>query len=253
MTTELTAQQRPVGARTETPGAMGLDDIHATLIAVVSHDLRGPLAAAKTAVDCLSDRTLPWTAEDQAALLATTHASLAQISRLIEGLLDANRIQHCEGAVRLLPTTLTDVVSAAAATIQGAEHLAIDVPAELPDVVTDPVLLERVIANVVANALRYSPPGTAPRLAADRRGDRVELRIIDRGRGVPPTRWKHLFQPFERLGDARSATGLGLGLAISQALANAIGASLSPEATVGGGLTMVIALPLCDPHHRART
>jgi two-component system sensor histidine kinase KdpD len=251
MTTELTAHQPPMGARTETPGAVGLDDINATLIAAVSHDLRGPLAAAKTAVDCLSDRTVPWTTEDQAALLATTHASLAQISRLIEGLLDANRIQHCEGAVRLLPTRLADVVRAAAATIVGAEHLAM--PAGLPDVVTDPVLLERVIANVVANALRYSPPGIAPRLTADRRGGRVELRIIDRGRGVPPTRWKHLFQPFERLGDARSTTGLGLGLAISHALANAIGASLSPEATVGGGLTMVIALPLCDPGHRART
>jgi two-component system sensor histidine kinase KdpD len=229
--------------------ARGLDDLHAALIATVSHDLRTPLSAARTAVDSLSDRTLPWTAEDRATLLATADASLAQISRLLECLLDANRIQHQAGAIRVLPTALADVVRTAVATVPGADHLQTEVPVGLPEVMTDPILLERVIANVVANALRYSPPGLPPRLAADYRGRLVELRVIDRGPGVPPTRWKQLFQPFERLGDARSATGLGLGLAISRSLANAIGAALTPEATDGGGLTMVIALPLTYQDH----
>jgi two-component system sensor histidine kinase KdpD len=251
VTAELSAAQRRKAARMPAHAVTGLDDIHTTLIAAVSHDLRTPLSAARTAIDGLSDRTVPWTTEDQATLLATAHASLAQISRLVEGLLDANRIQHRAGAVSLLPTALTDVARTAVATVPEADHLAIDVPAGLPDVLTDPMLLERVIANVVANALRYSPPGMAPSLTADRRGCWVELRVIDQGPGVPPTRWEQLFQPFERLGDARSATGLGLGLAISQTLANAIGATLRPEATIGGGLTMVIALPLADQSRRA--
>lgn len=249
MTAELTTDQRRMGARMETNAVTGLDDIHATLIATVSHDLRAPLAAARTAVDSLSDQELRWTTQDQAELLAAADASLAQISRLIEGLLDANRIRA--GAVGLLPTALAEVTRTAVATVPEADHLAIDVPTGLPDVITDPMLLERVIANVVANALRYSPPGMAPRLTADRHGSWVELRVIDRGPGVPQTRWERLFRPFERLGGARSVTGLGLGLAISHTLANAMGARLSPEATVGGGLTMVIALPFVDKDRRA--
>jgi two-component system sensor histidine kinase KdpD len=247
VTSELTTDQHQTASHIEAPAVTGSDDIHATLIAAVSHDLRTPLSAARAAVDGLSDRTVPWTAEDQAALLATAHASLAQISRLVEGLLDANRIQHRAGAVSLLPTALADVARAAVATVPDADHLAIDVPAGLPDVITDPMLLERVIANVVANAVRHSSPGMPPRLAAHRHGSWVELHVIDQGPGLPKTQWEHLFRPFERLGEARSATRSGLGLAISHTLANAIGATLTPEATVGGGLTMVIALPLSRP------
>lgn len=162
MTAELTANQRPMGARSETHALMGLENIHTTLIATVSHDLRGPLSAARTAVDCLSGRTVPWTAEEKAELLATTHASLAQVSRLIEGLLNAKRIKHCAGAVSLRPTALSDVARTAVAAVPEADRLAIDVPTGLSYVMTDPVLLERIIANVVANALRYSPPGMPP-------------------------------------------------------------------------------------------
>jgi two-component system, OmpR family, sensor histidine kinase KdpD len=252
VTSELTTDQHQTAARTEADAVTGSDDIHATLIAAVSHDLRTPLSAARTALDGLSDRTVRWTTEDQAALLATAHASLAQISRLVEGLLDANRIQHRSGAVSFRPTALANVARAAVATVPQADQLAIDVPTGLPDVITDPMLLERVIANVVANAVRHSPPGMPPRLAAHRHGSWVELHVIDQGPGVPKTQWEHLFQPFESLGEARSATRSGLGLAISHTLANAIGATLRPEATAGGGLTMVIALPLVHQDPRAR-
>jgi two-component system sensor histidine kinase KdpD len=229
----------------ETQAVSGLDDIGTTLIATVSHDLRSPLAAAMLAIDCLSDQAPPWSADD-AMLVASARTSLAQISRLIEGLLDANRIQHRAGAVQLLSTRLPDVVRAALATVPEADRVAVDLPTRLPDVLTDPVLLERVIANVAANALRFSPPETPPRLVADRRGSWIELRVTDQGPGVSRARWEQLFQPFDRLGDGASATGLGLGLAISRTLANAMGAKLHPESTVGGGLTMVISLPLLD-------
>jgi two-component system, OmpR family, sensor histidine kinase KdpD len=229
------------GLRTESD----MNDIGSTLIATVSHDLRAPLAAAMTAVDCLSYQTDPWSA-DEAMLVASARTSLAQMSRLIQGLLDASRIQHRASTVQLLSTRLPDVVRAALSTIPEADRVSVDLPTGLPDVLTDPVLLERVIANVVANALRFTPAGTSPRLVAERRGSRIELRVIDQGPGVSRAQWEQLFQPFERLGDRGSGAGLGLGLAISRTLANAMGAQLHPESAVGGGLTMVLVLPLAS-------
>jgi two-component system sensor histidine kinase KdpD len=224
----------------------GLDDIRTTLIATVSHDLRAPLAAAMTAVDSLSQDAVPWSAEDEAALITTARASLAQISRLIGSLLDAHRVEHRACLVQRRSTRVADVVVAAVATVPEADPMTVDLPAGLPPVSTDPVLLERVLANVVANALRFSPPETPPRLVVDRSGSWIEIRVVDEGPGVSPARWEQLFQPFERPGDVHSANGLGLGLAISRTLANAMGARLQPESTSGGGLTMVIAVPLVD-------
>jgi two-component system sensor histidine kinase KdpD len=221
----------------------GLDDIGATLVATVSHDLRSPLAAAMTAIDSLSHETAPRSADD-AMLVACAQTSPAQMSRLIEGLLDANRVEFGTGSVRLLATRPTEVVRAALSSVPGAEHVTVETPTVLPDVLTDPVLAERVIANVVANALRFSPTETPPRLVAHTRGSWIEIRVIDHGPGVSRTQRERLFQPFDRLGDVGSGTGSGLGLAISRALAHAMGAQLYPESTDGGGLTMVIAVPL---------
>jgi two-component system sensor histidine kinase KdpD len=236
-------QDAPLG---DSHTVAGLDDMRATLIATVSHDLRSPLAAAITAVESLSHQTAPRSVEDEAALVAAARASLAQISRLTEGLLDAHRIEHRAGAVHMLPTGLADVVYAAVATVPEADRLAVDLPTGLPNVTTDPTLLERVIANVVANALRFSPPEAPPHLVANRRGSWIELRVIDQGPGVSRARWRQLFQPFEQLDEAGSATGLGLGLALSRTLANAMGARLRPESSAQGGLTMVIAVPLVE-------
>jgi two-component system, OmpR family, sensor histidine kinase KdpD len=114
---------------------------------------------------------------------------------------------------------------------------------DLPEVRADPGLLERIVANLAANALRHSPPGARPRLSASALGDRVELRVVDRGPGVPESEWDRIFVPFQRLGDRDNTTGVGLGLALSRGLAQAMGGSLGPEHTPGGGLTMVLSLP----------
>ena len=118
-----------------------------------------------------------------------------------------------------------------------------EIPDSLPEVLADPGILERVIVNLTSNALRYSPPGDPPLLSASSLGDRVELLVIDRGPGIPEADRTRMFVPFQRLGDNDNTTGIGLGLALSRGFAEAMGGSLDPEETPGGGLTMILSLP----------
>ena len=115
-------------------------------------------------------------------------------------------------------------------------------PRAVPDVDADPGLLERVLANLVANALRFSAPDDPPRLSASVAGDTVEVRVVDRGPGIPADQREQVFVPFQRLGDTDNATGVGLGLALSRGFAEAMGGTLVPEDTPGGGVTMVLSL-----------
>jgi two-component system, OmpR family, sensor histidine kinase KdpD len=120
-------------------------------------------------------------------------------------------------------------------------------PADLPLVRADPGLLERVLANLTENALRYSPPDRPPMITASALGPVVEIRVIDHGPGIAEDRWDDVFLPFQRLGDRDNHTGVGLGLALARGLTEAMGGTLTPAHTPGGGLTMVVALPAVSP------
>src|ERR1700749_665567 len=111
--------------------------------------------------------------------------------------------------------------------------------------------MERVIANLTANALRYSPAGAPPLVTAKARGGRIELHVIDRGPGVPETDRDRMFAPFQRLGTTDSTTGVGLGLAVSRGLTEAMSGTLQPAQTPGGGLTMTMSLPAVPRQTRA--
>ncbi|MGH3846180.1 MAG: sensor histidine kinase [Pseudonocardiaceae bacterium] len=214
------------------------------LLAAVSHDLRTPLAAAKAAVTSLRSPDITWSAEDRDELLATAEESLDRLTRLVENLLDMSRLQAGVLSVHREPVALGEIIPIALDGLGPDAAVVRWQPAPaLPPVIADPVLLERVVANLVANALRYSPPDQAPVLTASTLADQVELRVIDRGPGIPEADWDRIFAPFQRLGDRDNTTGVGLGLALSRGLIGAMGGSLSPEDTPGGGLTMVLTLP----------
>jgi K+-sensing histidine kinase KdpD len=118
-----------------------------------------------------------------------------------------------------------------------------DVEESLPEISVDPAILERVIVNLTENALRYSPEGQPPMLTASALGDRVELRVVDRGPGIPEKDRDRMFVPFQRLGDTDNTTGVGLGLALSRGLTEAMGGTLTADDTPGGGLTMTVSVP----------
>jgi two-component system sensor histidine kinase KdpD len=220
------------------------DRMRTALLAAVSHDLRSPLASAKAAVTSLRSPDVHWDPADRAELLATADESLDRLTRLVGNLLDMSRLQA--GALSLFPRPagIDEIVALALDDLGPAgRDIIVEIPEDLVAVRADPAILERVLVNLCENALRYSPAGKAPLLAASALGDRVELRVVDRGPGIPEENRERMFVPFQRLGDTDNTTGVGLGLALSRGLAEAMGGTLTAEDTPGGGLTMVVSMP----------
>ncbi len=220
------------------------DRMRTALLAAVSHDLRTPLASAKAAVTSLRSDEVQWGQEDLDELLATADESLDRLAHLVDNLLDMSRLQAGALSVFPRPAGLDEIVARALDDIGvPAAKVTVDIPDSLPEVRVDPAILERVIVNLTQNALRYSPADTPPLLAASSLDDRVELRVVDRGPGIPRSHHDRMFVPFQRLGDTDNTTGVGLGLALSRGLTEAMGGTLDPEETPGGGLTMTLTLP----------
>jgi two-component system, OmpR family, sensor histidine kinase KdpD len=221
-----------------------VDRVRTALLNAVSHDLRTPLASAKAAVGTLRISDLPLTEHDRAELLATIEESLDRLSGLVENLLDMSRLQAGALALAIQPIDVADVISAAVSSLGPAAYeVIIRVPEDTPEVSADPALLERAIANLVQNAIRHSPASAPPQITASALGKAVEIRVIDCGPGIPEADWDQIFQPFQRLGDRDNTSGVGLGLALSRGLIEAMSGTLSPEGTPGGGLTMTTSMP----------
>jgi two-component system, OmpR family, sensor histidine kinase KdpD len=231
-------------ARQAAQAAAKADRMRTALLAAVGHDLRTPLAAAKAAISGLRSRDIQLTPADQGELLATADESLDLLTHLADSLLDVSRLQTGALPVFPRPANLQMIIARALDSLgPRAQAVWIDMPPALPPVLADPAITERVIANVTANALRYSPGGSPPRLTARACVDRIELRVVDCGPGVPSADRDRMFAPFQRLGDTDATTGVELGLAASRGLTEAMRGTLEAEQTPGGGLTMVISLP----------
>ncbi|MFH9351762.1 ATP-binding protein, partial [Kitasatospora sp. NPDC017646] len=220
------------------------DRMRTALLAAVSHDLRTPLAAARASVGSLRSPDVEFSPEDQAELLATADESLVKLTRLVDNLLDMSRLQAGALTLHLTETHLDEILPRALDSLP--DPYAPVQPLDLdgaPPVLADPPLLERVLANVITNALRHNAPGAPVLVTASHHADQVEIRVIDRGPGIAPEDRDRVFLPFQRLGDTDNTTGVGLGLALSRGLAEAMGGSLEVEDTPGGGTTMLLTLP----------
>ena len=215
------------------------DRVRSTILTAVGHDLRTPLAGIKAAVSGLRQTDVAWSAEEEAELLASIEESTDRLTGLVTNLLALSRIRAGALSVDLQEVGLGEVVGSALLGLgQSAAAVEVDVPEELPAVLADPDLLERVIANLVANAVRVD---RAPTVRAVADSDRVLLDVVDHGPGVPAERWPEMFQPFHRLEGGTSDSG-GVGLAIVDGFCAAMGVEVAPATTPGGGLTMRLVL-----------
>ncbi|MGV0779387.1 ATP-binding protein [Mycolicibacterium sp. XJ775] len=224
------------------------DELRRSLLSAVSHDLRTPLAAAKAAASSLRSEDIDFSAEDTAELLATIEESVDALTALVGNLLDSSRLSA--GVVRpeLRRVYLEENVQRALLGISkgatGFTREGLDrVKVEVGDAVAmaDAGLLERVLANLIDNALRYAPDGPI-RVSAGQVADRVLIAVIDEGPGMPRGAEEQLFAPFQRLGDHNTTIGVGLGLSVARGFVEAMGGTISATDTPGGGLTVEIDL-----------
>jgi two-component system sensor histidine kinase KdpD len=211
------------------------------LLRAVSHDLRTPLATMRAAVDGLAWEDL--SPEDRGVLVASARESTGQLEQLIDNLLDLSRLEAGLLHPHLIPVSLDEVLPRAIAAFAGAT-VSLEVDDDAPLVLCDPGLLERVVANLVSNAVRASA-GVPVRLLANVVPGRVEVLVVDHGPGVAPDLQASMFEPFQRLDDT-SPGGLGLGLAVARGLSEAMGVGLTAEDTPGGGLTIVVSVPQAE-------
>ncbi|MFI8486717.1 ATP-binding protein [Streptomyces rubrogriseus] len=215
--------------------------IRTALLAAVSHDLRTPLAGIKAAVTSLRSDDVAWSEEDRAELLEGIEEGADRLDHLVGNLLDMSRLQTGTVTPLIREIDVDEVAPMALGGVpEGSAEL--DIPETLPMVAVDAGLLERALANLVENAVKYSPDDRTVLVAASALADRVEVRVVDRGPGVPDEAKDRIFEPFQRYGDAPRGAGVGLGLAVARGFAEAMGGTLNAEDTPGGGLTMVLTL-----------
>ncbi len=236
------------------------DRMRSALLNAVSHDLRTPIASIKAAVSSLRSTDVDWSPEDRAELLSNADHAVDRLTALITNLLDLSRVQAGVLSITLSPVGVDDVVATAldhalegtsstAWARPSSDLLELHIPADLPDALADAGLLERVIANLVDNALRYAPSGRPIQIAASSHASSLDIRIIDRGPGIPRKDREAVFEPFQRRDDGATSNtgGVGLGLAIARAFTEAMHGQLTLDDTPGGGLTATISLPQAVP------
>jgi len=223
------------------------DELRTAILRAVSHDLRSPLAAIKASASSLRQSDVEWPEEIRNDFLASIEDETDRLTTIVSNLLDMGRLQA--GAVRpaFRPVPLEEVLPAAVHSI-GARGASVDlvIPGELPDALADPALLERVLANIIANAVEFSPHGERVRVSAVQYRRDLQIYVVDHGPGIRPADRATVLQPFHRLSDSQSSSGVGLGLAIADGLTTAMGGHLELRDTPNGGLTVMISLAMAD-------
>jgi two-component system sensor histidine kinase KdpD len=235
----------------ETAALRRTDVIKTALLRAVSHDLRSPLTAISAAADALGSHSLSEPERDEMATIIQQETR--RLSRLVDNLLDLSRLEAGAAEPRVVWTSVEEVLRASLADLSPAENdFSLSIDRDLPLVSVDPVQLERAFANVLENARRHSgghPVSVRARavrsMAAEGAGDRLVVRVVDRGPGIPPAQLERVFEPFYRAGTPQGGhRGSGLGLAIARGFTESSGGRLHVESLPGQGATFVFELPL---------
>jgi two-component system, OmpR family, sensor histidine kinase KdpD len=227
------------------------DALRSSLLRAVSHDFRTPLATIKASASGLQHPGVEFSEKDRGQLLAEIEAAADRLERMVRDLLDMSRLEAGALELALTPVALEEVVAAALGTVGSIERqVEVDVSESLPLVLADRALLERALANVVSNAMAWSPDGMPVRVQAAYVSGMVDLRVVDRGPGIAAVDRDRIFVPFQRLGDRSHDAGAGLGLAIAHGFVEAMGGTIETDDTAGGGLTMSIVLAVAAEETR---
>ncbi|HZS30948.1 MAG TPA: ATP-binding protein [Gaiellaceae bacterium] len=243
---ELTAERERLAAEVLEAEALRRSDAMKTaLLRAVSHDLRSPLMAILTSAGALAHGGLSLEPEDRRELAETILGEAGRLDRLVSNLLDLSRLQAGAAAPEPGDWPVDDLVLQALDGIEAGNRVEVVLPEdESPLVHADVHQVERVVANLVENALRYSPPHETVRVQVRQTGSDVLVRVVDHGPGIAPEEGERIFEPFQRGSRTGAQRGAGLGLAIARGFAEANGGRVWAESHEGQGATFVLALPL---------
>jgi len=222
------------------------DAIKTAIIQAVSHDLRTPLATIETALDGLEDGSLVLTEADRTELLETIRAEHNRLKSFVENLLDLSRLQASAAPPSLEVWTADELISRAIAEMPGAERVHVAAPETAPATRVDATQIQRVLANLIDNALKFSPPEEPVNVNVHATRRELIIRVTDHGPGIPDEERERIFEPFHRLPGRRDAAGAGLGLAIARGFAQANGGRVWVESREGQGTTFALALPAVE-------
>ncbi len=217
------------------------DLVKTALLRAVSHDLRTPLTGIRTAVGALRNPTLQLSDGDRTELLETIEVDSERLARLVGDLLDLSRLEAGSAAPDPEVWSLDDLVRDAVDALGARDY--VEIVGEAPFVEVDAGQIRRVLANLIDNALKFSPPDAKVlvRITATRK--EAIVRVVDHGPGLPESELERVFEPFYRRGGDQR-TGAGLGLAIARGFAAANGGRVWAESRPGQGATFALALPV---------
>lgn len=223
------------------------DELRTALLNSVSHDLQTPLAAIKVAADSLLQEDIEWDRATVQDFTMTIDREADRLSHMITNLLDLSRIEAGALHLQKRPYPIVEVVHAVLARLNWltADHeVVVDLPDDLPLAALDYEQIDRVLSNLIENAIKYSPHGTVIRISARAKDGELHVGVSDYGPGIPVAERTHIFERFHRLDGQHRPGGTGLGLAICKGVIEAHGGRIWVKDTPGGGATFVFTLPL---------
>jgi two-component system, OmpR family, sensor histidine kinase KdpD len=230
--------------------------LHTALLDSVAHDLRTPLASITGALSSLVDGAAAVDDSTRRELLENAREEADRLNRFLGNLLDMNRLESGALKLRIEPGDVEDLVGAALTHLGEAaqrREVRVSLASPLPPVPMDFALVTQALANVLDNALKYSPPDAPVDLRAQVAGEDVQIRVEDRGVGIPHSELERIFDKFYRIQREDGTRGVGLGLAISKGIIEAHGGRVWAENRAGGGTIVVITLPLAPAATRRTT